>query len=81
MGKISFSLYCLHILPTAYLGEWVGSYGAAAAVSGFFLLSVALSVVTFYCIERPFMTLVGGPKGVKTQPGGERIPVSKMALA
>jgi peptidoglycan/LPS O-acetylase OafA/YrhL len=65
MGKISFSLYCLHILPTAYLGEWVGSYGPTAAVLAFFLLSVALSVVTFYCIERPFMTMVGGPKGVR----------------
>lgn len=59
-GKISFSLYCLHILPTAYLGCLVPLTGPYLAVVGFFILSVAGSVLTYRLIELPCMELVRG---------------------
>lgn len=68
-GKISFSLYCLHILPTAYFGPWVAAAGPLVGVAGFFCISVAISVITYRCIELPCMELVRGPSGAHTSRG------------
>jgi peptidoglycan/LPS O-acetylase OafA/YrhL len=62
LGRISFSLYCLHILPPAYFGGWTSVLTPVGAVSAFFLISVALSYLTFTIIERPCMNLIEGPE-------------------
>jgi peptidoglycan/LPS O-acetylase OafA/YrhL len=61
-GKISFSLYCLHILPAAYFGHWTVPLTPLGATCAFFALSVVLSLFTFSYIERPCMNLIRGPE-------------------
>ena len=67
-GKISFSLYCLHLLPAAYLGALTEEITPLGATCAFFGLSIMLSVLTFYAIERPLMNLVRGPEQPSNTP-------------
>lgn len=53
LGKISFSIYCLHILPASLLGFLVPILGPSYSVFLFTCVTIVLATTTYYLIERP----------------------------